>query len=179
MDGEGPKGNKVRVFGRRVSLLRQLEAGSDYGPYSPALQGQAGAGLYLKNRQGQRSDWDVSITVVCQYRPATSGPAYPAERAMRPLCAVYGQPDSHRAEQAGAEKAPLHCGGMAERTRPAAKGRLADFQNGGQGAEEAAGASAKRVRAAKGEDAGRHMAHRSMSSLILFRPLLKLVSHLL
>lgn len=100
-------------------------------------------------------------------------------RAMHPLCAVYGQPDSHRAEQAEAEKAPLHHGGMAERTRPAAKGRLADFQNGGQGAEEAAGASAKRVRAAKGKNAGRHMAHRSMSSLILSHPLLKLVSHLL
>lgn len=172
MDGEGPKGNKVRVFGRRVSLLQQLEAG--HGPYSPALQGQAGAGPYLENRQGRRSDWGVSITVVCQYRPATSGPAYPAERAMRPLCTVYGQLDSHRAE-----KTPFHRGGMAERTRPAAKGRLADFQNGGQGAEEAAGASAKRVRAAKGEDAGRHMVHRSMSSLILSRPLLKLVSHLL
>lgn len=56
VDGEGLKGDKVRVFGRRVSLLRQLEAGSGYGLYSPALQGQAGAGLYLENRQGRRSD---------------------------------------------------------------------------------------------------------------------------
>lgn len=59
------KGTKYEFLGDVYPLLRQLEAGSGYGLYSPALQGQAGAGLYLENRQGQRSDWGVSITVVC------------------------------------------------------------------------------------------------------------------
>ena len=115
VDGKGPVGDEVRIFRRRVSLLRQLEAGGGHGPYAPALQGPAGAGPDMENRQGRRSDWGIPVPVVCKHGPATAGPAYPAERALRPLCAVHGQPDGHWAEQAEAEKATLPCGRMAER----------------------------------------------------------------
>ena len=142
VDGEGPEGNEVRIFGRRVSLLRQFEAGGGHGPYAPALQGQTGAGPDMENRQGRSSDWGISVTMVCQHRPATAGPAYPAERALRPLCAVHGQPDGHRAEQAEAEKAPLPCGRVAERPRPAPERGLADIPHRGKDRKETAGSSA-------------------------------------